>query len=189
MPRRLILLTALTGASFTDPGLAWQFNTVPQANVNGRPIFFPRHVHTSYYIYENSRLMLVRGKMLGGSSGLNSMAWVRPRKEELDAWARLGIQGGWNWDGLLPYMMKSANVSLGDSSAFTGSIHPSGFNSLVEGRSGPIQVGYDNTFSGVQTPWLESFIKVGAILNQDPVRVMFYCCCGSYRLYCRTGQW
>lgn len=39
-------LTALTGESFTDPKLAWQFNTVPQANVDGRSIFFPRHVIT-----------------------------------------------------------------------------------------------------------------------------------------------
>lgn len=109
--------------------------------------------------------------MLGGSSGLNSLAWVRPRKEELNVWARLGIRGGWDWDGLLPYMMKSANVSMGNSSAFPGSTHPSGFDSTVEGRSGPIQVGYDNTFSGVQRPWVESFIKVGSILNQNPVRV------------------
>lgn len=107
--------------------------------------------------------------MLGGSSGLNSMAWVRPRKEELDIWTRLGIQGGWNWDGLLPFMIKSANVSLGNSSAFPGSTNPSGFDSSVEGRKGPIQVGYDNTFSGVQTPWVDSFINAGAVLNQDPV--------------------
>lgn len=109
--------------------------------------------------------------MLGGSSGLNSMAWVRPRREELDVWQRLGINGGWNWHELLPYMMKSENVSLGDSSAFPGSMHPSGFDSSVEGRSGPIKVGYDNTYTGVEKPWVESFIQTGAVLNQDPVRV------------------
>jgi hypothetical protein len=67
-------------------------------------------------------------------------------------------------------MMKSSNVSLGNSSVFTSSKYPSGFDSSVEGRSGAIQVGYDNTFSGVVSPWVESFVKVGAVLNQDPVR-------------------
>lgn len=102
------------------------------------------------------------------------MAWVRPRREELDVWSRLGIQGGWDWKGLLPYMMKVENVSLGDSSTFPGSQHPSGYDSTVLGRSGPIQIGYNNAFSGVQRPFVESFLKVGAVLNENPVFLTRY---------------
>ncbi|RDB24290.1 hypothetical protein Hypma_008798 [Hypsizygus marmoreus] len=146
----LVDTPAFAGQSFTDPNLSWGFTTSPQTHLDNRVLLYPR------------------GKMLGGSSGLNAMAWVRPRQEELDIWSRLGIQGGWNWQGLLPYMMKAENVSMGNSSAFPGSHYPSGFDSTVLGRKGPVQVSYDNTFSGVQTPFVESFIRVGATLNENP---------------------
>lgn len=146
----LVDTPATVGQSFTNPSLAWTFSSIPQTNVNGRSFFYPR------------------GKMVGGSSGLNAMAWVRPKAEELDIWSRLGISGGWNWKGLLPYMMKTENVSMGDSSAFPGSSKPSGFDSTVLGRKGPVQVGFNKVFSGVQSPYVQSFINVGGVLNQDP---------------------
>ncbi|KAJ7727854.1 alcohol oxidase [Mycena maculata] len=145
----LVDTPALTGQSFTNPNLSWGFTTSPQAHVGTRTLDYPR------------------GKMIGGSSGLNSMAWVRPPRQELDVWQRLGISSRWSWDALLPYMMKTENVSLGDSSAFPGSIHPSGYDSNVQGRTGPIRVGYDNTFS-VQRPYIQSILNAGASLNQDP---------------------
>lgn len=112
--------------------------------------------------------------MIGGSSGLNAMAWVRPRKDDLDNWSNFGVQGGWNWDGLLPYMIKSENVSIGSSAAFPGSTQPSGVDSSVNGRKGPIQVSYDPTFTGVQTPTVQSFLNIGAVLNQVPVSLYHF---------------
>lgn len=146
----LVDTPALTGESFNDPILSWGFNTIPQANLGNRVVSYPR------------------GKMIGGSSGLNAMAWVRPRKDDLDNWSSFGVQGGWDWDGLLPYMIKSENVSIGSSAAFPGSTQPSGVDSSVNGRKGPIQVSYDPTFTGVQTPVVQSFLNIGAILNQVP---------------------
>jgi len=60
----------------------WKFETVPQANLNGRQLPWPR------------------GKVLGGTSALNFMMWNRGNREDYDAWEELGNEG-WGWDGLL----------------------------------------------------------------------------------------
>ncbi|KIJ32229.1 GMC oxidoreductase [Sphaerobolus stellatus SS14] len=146
----LVDTPAFTGLSFVHPVLSWGFKTSPQSNIGDRVLPYPR------------------GKMVGGSSGLNAMAWVRPRQDDLDNWAKFGVQGGWDWEGLLPYMMKAENVSIGDSSAFPGSKNPSGSDSTIYGREGPIQVSYDNTFTGVQEPFVQSFLNIGGVLNETP---------------------
>ncbi|KAK7034765.1 hypothetical protein VNI00_012172 [Paramarasmius palmivorus] len=105
--------------------------------------------------------------MVGGSSGINAMAWVRSPSLELDAWSQLGIQGGWNWEDLLPYMMKVENVSLGDPTAYPGSTKPSGWDDNFYGRDGIIQVGYSRTFTGVHEPFVESILNLGEQLNED----------------------
>lgn len=48
--------------------------------------------------------------MLGGSSGLNLLAWARPSKPELDAWDVFAPNAGWTWDDLLPYFKKTEAV-------------------------------------------------------------------------------
>ncbi|KAJ4470855.1 alcohol oxidase, partial [Lentinula aciculospora] len=132
------------------PALSWGFNTSPQAQISGRNLSYPR------------------GKMVGGSSGINSMAWVRPTRNELDSWSSFGISNGWDWQGLLAYMKRTENVTIGNSSSFPGSKYPSGYDSLVEGRAGPVQISYNNVFSGVQVPFVESFLQAGGILNGNP---------------------
>lgn len=62
--------------------------TEPQKNLNNRKIYHPR------------------GKVLGGSSSTNAMAYVRGQKEDYDSWAALGNED-WNYDGVLPYFKKS----------------------------------------------------------------------------------
>ncbi|KAL4954646.1 alcohol oxidase [Aspergillus filifer] len=53
-------------------------------------------------------------QMLGGSSGINFMAYVRPSREDIDNWERLGQNlKGWNWESLEPYYRKSARISQG----------------------------------------------------------------------------
>ena len=47
------------------------------------------------------RMRTPRGKMLGGSSGINYMVWVRGHPEDFDHWAELGA-GGWSYDEVLP---------------------------------------------------------------------------------------
>jgi choline dehydrogenase-like flavoprotein len=52
-------------------------------------------------------LRVHRGKLLGGSSGINGMAWTRASALEYDAWEQFGPDGEWGWDGVLPYFKKS----------------------------------------------------------------------------------
>jgi len=55
------------------------------------------------------RMMVPRGKMLGGSSGINYMAYVRGHPGDFDAWADGGAQG-WSYGDLLPYFKKSEGI-------------------------------------------------------------------------------
>lgn len=55
---------------------------------------------------DEGRMMMPRGKMLGGSSGINYMAYVRGHPGDFDAWA-LGGATGWSYRDVLPYFMKS----------------------------------------------------------------------------------
>ncbi len=60
------------------------------------------------------RMMVPRGKMLGGSSGINYMAYVRGHPGDFDAWAAAGATG-WSYDEVLPYFKKSEGLaSSGD---------------------------------------------------------------------------
>jgi choline dehydrogenase len=61
----------------------WAFETVPQRHASDRRLAWPR------------------GKVLGGSSCLNGMVWVRGAREDYDTWAYLGAEG-WAWDDVRP---------------------------------------------------------------------------------------
>ncbi len=59
---------------------------------------------------EGGRMMVPRGKMLGGSSGINYMAYVRGHPGDFDAWAAGGATG-WSYDEVLPYFKKSEGLA------------------------------------------------------------------------------
>jgi choline dehydrogenase len=61
----------------------WAYETVPQAHANGRRLAWPR------------------GRVLGGSSCLNAMIWVRGAPSDFDTWAELGADG-WSWEDVRP---------------------------------------------------------------------------------------
>ena len=72
----------------------WAYETVPQNGLNGRKGFQPR------------------GKVLGGSSSLNAMIYIRGHKEDYNEWARLGNEG-WSYDDVLPFFKKSEHREAG----------------------------------------------------------------------------
>ena len=74
----------------------WNLDTVPQPEMHNRPMFQPR------------------GKVLGGSSSINAMIYIRGHRADYDHWAALGNEG-WSYDELLPYFIKSeGNQSISD---------------------------------------------------------------------------
>lgn len=72
------------------PTLTWGFKTAPDDGVNGRTIAYPR------------------GKILGGSSSINGMIYIRGQPEDFDYWGQLGNRG-WSWNDVLPYFNKAEN--------------------------------------------------------------------------------
>lgn len=69
-----------------NPRADWMFKTEPQAGLNGRAIAYPR------------------GKVIGGSSAINAMIYMRGQAADYDGWRQLGLQG-WGWDDVLPAFM------------------------------------------------------------------------------------
>src|SRR5690349_12749558 len=57
----------------------------------------------------DGRMMVPRGRMLGGSSGINYMAYVRGHPGDFDSWASAGADG-WSYDQVLPYFKKSEGL-------------------------------------------------------------------------------
>ncbi|HEV7450559.1 MAG TPA: GMC family oxidoreductase N-terminal domain-containing protein [Pseudonocardiaceae bacterium] len=66
----------------------WRYETVPQPGLGGRAIAYPR------------------GKVLGGSSSINAMVYLRGHRSAIDAWEAAGAKG-WGYDELLPYYRRS----------------------------------------------------------------------------------
>jgi choline dehydrogenase len=66
----------------------WNYDTVPQRELEGRTIYWPR------------------GKTLGGSSSLNAMMWIRGFAADYDAWAE-AAGDTWSWDALAPYFLRA----------------------------------------------------------------------------------
>lgn len=87
----------------------WAFWTEPQEHVDGRKIFIPR------------------GKVLGGSSSTNAMAYVRGNREDFNEWESLGNKG-WAYEDVLPYFIKSE--------------HNEDFKGEYYGNHGPLHVSY-----------------------------------------------
>lgn len=74
----------------------WAYETAPEPELNGRSIAWPR------------------GKVLGGTSAMNAMMYVRGNRTDFDHWASLG-NAGWGFDDVFPYFLKSERNSRGGS--------------------------------------------------------------------------
>ncbi|HKS67719.1 MAG TPA: choline dehydrogenase [Candidatus Acidoferrales bacterium] len=74
----------------------WNYSTEEEPCLNGRRLYWPR------------------GKMLGGSSSMNAMIYIRGNPSDYDGWKNLG-NDGWGWADVLPYFMKSENQERGGS--------------------------------------------------------------------------
>ncbi len=108
------------------PGVNWLYSSEPEAATGGRNIPVPR------------------GKMLGGSSAINGMVWVRGQRQDYDHWAQLGNRG-WSWQDVLP--------------VFKGIENYKGGADEVRGRGGPVRITdsdetgplYDSLFAAAES--------------------------------------
>lgn len=91
-----------------DPNSNWLFRTAPQKQLNNREMFWPR------------------GKVMGGSSAINGMVYIRGHMADYDRWANEENCPGWAWDDVLPYFRRSEN-----NERFTDDLH---------GQGGPLNV-------------------------------------------------
>jgi len=79
-----------------NPRSDWMFTTEPEPGLNGRALNYPR------------------GKVIGGSSAINAMIYMRGQAGDYDHWRQLGLPG-WSWDDVLPYFKKHEDSFLGAS--------------------------------------------------------------------------
>jgi choline dehydrogenase-like flavoprotein len=79
-----------------NPRSDWMFKTEAVPGLNGRALNYPR------------------GKVIGGSSSINAMIYMRGQARDYDHWRQLGLTG-WGWDDVLPMFKKHENHFIGDS--------------------------------------------------------------------------
>ena len=84
--------------------LTWKFRAEPDSGTNGRAIVY------------------TRGRVIGGSSSINGLSYIRGQPEDYDHWSQLGNRG-WSWDDCLPYFKKAERWE-GDGSAVRGKEGP-----------------------------------------------------------------
>ncbi len=103
----LSLLPASFGLLISNPKANWCYESEPEENTNNRPIPVPR------------------GKLLGGSSSINGLVYVRGQQLDYDTWAQLGNRG-WSFSDVEPIFRRLENYAHGSDAA--------------RGRDGPIGV-------------------------------------------------
>jgi len=82
------------GRLFKEKSVNWMYQTEPEPGLDGRTVFQPR------------------GKVLGGSSSINGLLYVRGQHEDYDRWRQHG-NSGWGYDDVLPYFKKAENQQRG----------------------------------------------------------------------------
>lgn len=117
-------------------GFSWHYETVAQKALNDR------------------RGMVPRGKVLGGSSSINAMVYIRGNREDYNQWAAAGNEG-WSYDEVLPYFKKAEHSEN----------HP---DSEFHGQNGPLNVKWLDSPSPVNQLFLNACVAHNIPINMDP---------------------
>lgn len=113
----------------------WDYATVPQENLNGRSLYWPR------------------GKMLGGSSSINAMMWVRGIPSDYDAWAEAGCDG-WAYEDVVPFFRRIEDVER-DGGEHTG-------------HGGPIPIREQRDPNPASLHFVQACVAAGMRENPNP---------------------
>jgi len=115
-------------------GINWSFQTVPQPGLGGRRGYQPR------------------GKVLGGSSSINAMIYVRGQRQDYDGWAAEG-NPGWSFDEVLPWFKRAEGNLRG-----TDDLH---------GADGPLSVQDLRCPNPLAERFIQAGVQAGLPLNLD----------------------
>ena len=113
----------------------WAYHTEPQRDSLKTSLFWPR------------------GKVLGGSSALNGMIYIRGAKSDFDAWAYNGAPG-WSYADVLPYFKKSEDYEDGPSA--------------YHGAGGPLPVTHIKEPNPATVAMIDAAVEIGVLKNDDP---------------------
>lgn len=119
---------------YTHNKLNWKFESEPVAGLNGRTSYQPR------------------GKMLGGSSSLNGMVYMRGTAADYDGWRQRGCVG-WDYSSVLPYFRKAEDQERGESE--------------FHGVGGPLKVTNNRFRSDIVEAVIEAASEAGVPRNND----------------------
>jgi choline dehydrogenase len=123
------------GRTFNDPRFNWMYQAQPDPALDNRSAFWPR------------------GKVLGGSSSINAMVYVRGQPADFEDWRAAG-NPGWSWSELLPYFRKLED-------------HPWGASEF-HGAGGPVHVSdVSASVHPLCTTFLEACTSVGIAPTRD----------------------
>ena len=117
-----------------NPKTDWCYQTQPDPGLNGRSIAWPR------------------GKVLGGSSSINGLLYVRGQAQDFDHWRQLGNQG-WGWDDVLPLFKRAENWE--------------GAKSEDRGTGGPLNVSESRVARDIVDAWVDAAEQAGYPNNND----------------------
>jgi choline dehydrogenase len=117
-----------------NPKVAWTFESEPVPEFNNR------------------RVPLPRGKVLGGSSSINGLIYIRGQKEDFDLWRQLG-NAGWSYDDVLPYFRKAEDQEHGASE--------------YHGKGGPLAVSDLRTDHPLHDAFVAGAKEAGYRFNAD----------------------
>ncbi len=117
-----------------DPKLDWCYKTDPDPGIAGRSLQWPR------------------GKVLGGSSAINGLLYVRGQPQDYDRWAALG-NNGWSFEEVLPYFKKSEDNERGKDE--------------FHGVGGPQKVSDLRLRRPIAEHFIKAAVEIGIPFNQD----------------------
>jgi choline dehydrogenase len=118
-----------------NPAANWLYTAEPEANTNGRKLPVPR------------------GKMLGGSSSINGLAFVRGQAQDFDTWAQMGNRG-WSYEDVLPFFKRMESYRGGGDDTFRG-------------REGPLRVTNPEPRDPLYVALINAAAQVGIAHNPD----------------------
>lgn len=116
---------------YTSSKYNWQFWTEPQAHLNNRKIYIPR------------------GRVVGGSSSINSMIAIRGNPADYDSWAAQGLPS-WSYENLRPYLRKIEDATLVTQE-----------RDQDRGYSGPIRLSYGTQQHPISKAFIQSAVSAG----------------------------